>query len=558
LTLARNGFPLSAVKQRTFGAAVSPGRLALWVGLSCLILWAAGALARNATDEKQKQREAADALFNDGTILRLLIEVPPAQVDQLKSNARRYVRATVRDGTTVYTNVAIHLKGSAGSYRNIGDKVGMTLNFEVFEPNAPRFHGLKKLHLNNSVQDPTWMSELICGHMFRAAGVPAARAAHALVDLNGTKLGLYVLMESMDKDFLSLYFRTPRGNLYGQSGGCEVTDNIERMGGEGPRDWQDLHVLAAAVQEKDPIQRLQRVQERLDVDRFLSFMSLEVMLCHWDGYTFARHNYRVFYDMDARRSVFFPHDMDQMIGDPNIPVIPGVNGLVCQAILNTPDLRARYQDRFLDIFKNVFVVSDLTNRITQAVAHILPTVKAYNPDIARDLVNNTEGLKSRIVNREDGLKKQIAQIQGKPVKFESNVAKLSGWHPENDQNGAQLDQVKDKEGKRTLWIKANGATASSWRARFLLDPGTYRFEGLARTAGVQAVKDEMGEGAGLRCSQSRQPRANHLTGVAPWENLTFEFEVGSPREDIELVCELRATKGETWFDAESLKLVRLK
>ena len=544
--------------QRMFRAGPGPGPLAAWAGILCLALWTVGAEARNSASEREENREAADDLFSNGTLLRLQIEIAKPEMESLRKNPRRYVRATVRDGAAVYTNAAIHLKGSAGSFRNVDDKVGLTLNFDVFEPDAPRFHGLKKLHLNNSVQDPTWLSELVCGHMFRTVGVPAARAAHALVDLNGRKLGLYVIMESMDKDFLSLYFRSPRGNLYGQSGGCEVTDNIERMGGEGPPDWADLRALAAAVQEKDPIKRLRRLQEKLDVDRFLSFMALEIMLCHWDGYTFARHNYRVYQDVDSDHAVFLPHDMDQMLGDPNIPVLPGVNGLVCQAVFNTPDLRSRYRDQFFAIFTNAFVVADLTNRINQTVTNLLPKVKAYNPDLARDLVNNAEGLKSRIVNRAAGLKNQMAQLQGKPPKFESNVATLSGWHPENDQNGAQLDQVRDTDGKQTLHIKANGSTAASWRARFLLEGGSYRFEGLIRAAGVAAVKDEKGEGAGLRLASSRQPRANAVTGAAPWQNLSFQFEAGAPQADVELVCELRATKGEVWFDLDSLKLVRLK
>ncbi len=40
--------------------------------------------------------------------------------------------------------------------------------------------------------------------------------------------------------------------------------------------------------------------------------------------------------------------------------------------------------------------------------------------------------------------------------------------------------------------------------------------------------------------------------------LDFEFEVASPLDSIELVCELRATQGEAWFDTDSLVLVRLK
>jgi len=85
-------------------------------------------------------------------------------------------------------DVALHLKGSAGSFRPVDDKPGLTLILSRGESGG-RFHGLRKFHLNNSVQDPTYLSEAVSGGLFRAAGVPAARAAHAVVELNGRKLG---------------------------------------------------------------------------------------------------------------------------------------------------------------------------------------------------------------------------------------------------------------------------------------------------------------------------------------------------------------------------------
>ena len=79
------------------------------------------------------------------------------------------------------------------------------------------------------------------------------------------------------------------------------------------------------------------------------------------------------------------------------------------------------------------------------------------------------------------------------------------------------------------------------------------------TASVVAVPDpQKGEGAGIRISGSQTPRSNKLSGDAAWQSLAYEFDVTLPMEDVQLVCELRASKGDAWFDAESLKLVKLK
>ena len=74
-----------------------------------------------------------------------------------------------------------------------------------------------------------------------------------------------------------------------------------------------------------------------------------------------------------------------------------------------------------------------------------------------------------------------------------------------------------------------------------------------------ATRDEKkGEGAGIRISGSQQPRNNKLFADSPWQKLEYEFAVTDLSDEIDLVCELRASQGEVWFDVESLKLVRLK
>jgi len=67
-----------------------------------------------------------------------------------------------------------------------------------------------------------------------------------------------------------------------------------------------------------------------------------------------------------------------------------------------------------------------------------------------------------------------------------------------------------------------------------------------------------GAGAGIRDSKPRQPRSNKLEGDSSWQPLTYEFQVPFEEDEIQLFCELRAAKGEVWFDLDSLRLVKLK
>ena len=529
------------------------GSVQTWAVMVCLALSGGAVIAAKAPKEPQKDRAEADALFTQSNVLRLRLEIAKPDLDSLRKNPRKYVKVTLREGDAVFEDVGVHLKGSAGSFRQVDDKPGLTFNMAAFEASS-RFHGLRKFHLNNSVQDGSCLSEFVSGELFRAAGVPAARAGLALVELNGRKLGLYVFLESMDRDFLARDFHNTKGNLYGQAGGCEITDAIERMEGRGPLDRADLKGLAAAINEPNPAKRWERVQKALDVDRFLSFMALEVMLCHWDGYTFARHNYRVYHDLDTDRMVFLPHDLDQLMQDSNVPIVPGVNGWVSQTMVRTPETRDRYRARFGAIFTNLFVVSALTNRINQRVAQVMPVLKAADAGLAQNFQNNCGNLKSRIVNRAQALERQF-NLPG-PLKFENNVAKLKGWKQVVSQGNANCDETK-LDGKPVLHIKCEtGGGIASWRANVTLDQGRYRFSGQAKCAGVVPDEGGAGGGGGLRDKLSR--RNNKLSGDANWTLLEHEFEEGGDNRQVELVCDLRAKQGEIWFDASSLKLERLK
>src|SRR5258706_5043180 len=102
-----------------------------------------------------------------------MLEAAVEEGEAKKKKSRRYVRATVREGTNVFTNVAVHLKGM-GSFRPLNEKPSFAVRFDKFVPDQ-RYAGLSKLFLNNSSQDPSYLAEYISTSLFRDAGLPAAR-----------------------------------------------------------------------------------------------------------------------------------------------------------------------------------------------------------------------------------------------------------------------------------------------------------------------------------------------------------------------------------------------
>src|SRR5262245_39746243 len=83
-----------------------------------------------------------------GPVLVFKIEVEKANVDSLRREPRTYTKCTLKVGDQSFKEVAIHLKGAAGSFRGWDDKPALTLNMDHFAK-GQSFRGMDKFHLNN-------------------------------------------------------------------------------------------------------------------------------------------------------------------------------------------------------------------------------------------------------------------------------------------------------------------------------------------------------------------------------------------------------------------------
>jgi spore coat protein CotH len=511
------------------------------------------ALACGAADSFA-QAPGAD-LFTNAPVRRLEITIPADGLAELRNSARQYVTASVREGTNTFAKVGIHLKGSIGSFRAVDSKPAFTLSFDKLVADQ-RFHGLRKIHLNNSVEDASYMNELLGSDTFRAAGVPTPRVTHAVVELNGRRLGLYVLKEGFTEDFLGLYFRHATGNLYDIArDGHDVNEAMEKAAGANPGDRSDLGALTAAAEEPDLARRWSRLQTTLDMDRFLSFMTLEVLLGHRDGYCLARNNFRVYHDVDSGRMIFFPHGMDVLFGNARAALEPRMNGLVARAIMEIPEGRRAYRSRCALLMTNIFDVKKMTARIDGT----LPTLRpALLREEAASLEREAAALKQRIDARAIELEKQLREPPLELLRFHEGIAKLSGWQPFDVPDGGGMVRTNSSDGKSILAIHAGPVTSAAWRAKVLLPPGQYRFEGSVKTAAVTALNFGKNHGATLRVSGAPAIRPPGLLGDKAWKTLQVPFQTTEREQEVELVCDLRASRGTAWFDVESLHLVRLK
>ncbi len=514
--------------------------------------------AQNAILASQAGRPSlpGDDIFRDLVIPDLEIEIPMQATVRLSINPRTYLSVTIHEGERVYTNVALRLKGGPGSFQRLQETPSLTVNFDKFAP-GQTFHGLKKIHLNSSVQDRTCLNEKISRELFEAAGVPVPRAGHAIVTLNRRDPRLYVLLEGVNKQFLKRYFKDAKGNVYDGHSGTDVTDALPVNSGEENRDR--LRDLAAAAREPDLELRLQKLEKTLDLDRFLSFVAMEMMVSHWDGYTQGRNNYRIAHDRDTDRMVFVPHGMDQVFGESRQHLLmPKPAGLVARAVLEIPEERKRYRDRLAELATNVFRPAAITNRVREVAESIAGALEEIDPQSAKSYRERiAPAYCKKIQVRAAYCQREInSATQPHPAKFdESADATLTNWTPKTDQGDADLRQEKDEHGQSLLYIGTTSGCTASWRTTAVLEKGHYRFEARIKTKGVVLNPADQRAGAGLRTSRHRTGQKN--AGDLDWTPIHFDFDVTEDETDKELICELRANKGEIWYDLNSLKLKRL-
>jgi hypothetical protein len=496
------------------------------------------------------KNEPGAEFFGSAELRTFKITLGKEQFAALADNnrSRQYVPATVAVGGVTYSNVAVRLKGM-GSFRPLNEKPSLAVKFDEYVEDQ-KFFGLSKIMLNNSFQDPTYLAELVSMSMFHDAGIPAPRVTHAFVELNGRKLGAYVAIEAINKDFLRRHFKNTSGTMY-EAYLHDIDQNMDQDNGPSIKQ-RDRKALAEACNISDAASRWLTLQRLLNVDEFIDFTVVEMFISQTDGYAINRNNYRLYNDPTTGRFSFLPLGADWGFQKPGVSIQPPMSTLLVRAVWQTPQGRAQYRERFRTLYTNIFQVPVLAKRVDEAVARL----KRANPNGAREYDGYTTATRNAITERYRNIAEQLAAPEPEPLKFDAaGFARIPGWKTKTETGDAVLERHSHSN-RVDLFIDGNeGGCIASWRARAVLNAGKYRFEGKARCAGIDPRASSSGSGAGVRISGGK--RSNKLEGNKDWTLLQYEFEMPADGSEIEFVAELRANKGKVWFDRESLRLKKL-
>lgn len=185
--------------------------------------------------------------FKNNVVGQIHIVMKDSDWQDLKSNAlsRQYVRANFLYDGQFYENVAVRTKGEGTLASSVASgRLPLKIDFNFFNV-AQEFHGIKKLSLNNCFNDPSFMREVLGYWLFEQMGIPTPKSALADVWVNETHLGLYTMVEQVDKTFLRNHFADSKGDLYkpqGQAGALNWTKKDITSASKNSRPKMDLNV----------------------------------------------------------------------------------------------------------------------------------------------------------------------------------------------------------------------------------------------------------------------------------------------------------------------------
>lgn len=273
----------------------------------------------------------SDAVFADDSLPVVRITIDPADLAFLlnpanqQSDAEFMARFEFESPhlSGVVDSVGFRLRGNTS---RASAKKSFRVSFNAFTPGG-KFRGLEKLNLNGEHNDPSIMRAKLAWDLFGDANVPASRANHVALWINGTYYGLMMNVEQIDEQFLQRWFGGDAGSLYkclwpadltyrGPTGASyQPTANwapyvLER----GPGGYEDLARLVAVIDRSSDAVFRTEIERVLDVDGLLRAMAVIVATGSWDSYWFLKNNFYLYNDPIEGRFRFIPYDMDNSFG----------------------------------------------------------------------------------------------------------------------------------------------------------------------------------------------------------------------------------------------------
>jgi spore coat protein CotH len=328
----------------------------------------------------------ADAFFDDTRLHDVRLTLNARDWQTLKDDflGNTYYPTDFRWRDQVVRNVGIRSRGTGS---RSGTKPGLRVDFDRYI-NDMRFLGLKSFVLRNNVQDASNLHERLSMLLFRRMGLPASRQAHARLFVNNDYVGLYTLVESVDKGFLQRAYNQDNGYLYDydypvgapayyfEDRGVDPASYVPlpfkpETHEDNPRPEFIVELIQTINLTTSPVFRT-AISEYVDLDQFLKHVAVEMFVAETDGFLgdFGANNFFLHRFDNTKRFSFIPWDKSEAFkGGINFGILhniidvpsPVQNRLMARTI-SQPDNLNFYLDQLLECVRLAGELDGTTGR----------------------------------------------------------------------------------------------------------------------------------------------------------------------------------------------------
>jgi spore coat protein CotH len=308
--------------------------------------------------------QTSSDLFNGEVLHRIDLQIHSGDWAKLKANFQEntYYPADVTwNGQTVY-NVGIRSRGRGSRNPN---KPGLRVDIDRYST-GQTFLGLKSFILDNLTQDASGIHERVSVAFMARLGIPASRESHVKLYVSGAYVGLYTIVESVDKDLLARVFgvigEDTQNDGYLYEFKYQDHWGLQYLGGnlqpykdrfspvthESKSDeelYRPIENLVRLINETPEDRLAATLGELFDLPGFIRYVAAQNFLAEEDGFlgTYGMNNFYLYRLENSSKHVLIAWDSDNTFWGPTFPTNEGHgDNVLMQKLMRIPEYAALY------------------------------------------------------------------------------------------------------------------------------------------------------------------------------------------------------------------------
>ncbi|MEA3445412.1 MAG: CotH kinase family protein [Bacteroidota bacterium] len=234
-----------------------------------------------------------------------------------------YMEAGLEINGTALNPIGARIKGNSSYWAYPGNKKAFKLDLNEYF-SEQKYDGFKKLSLNNSFNDPSFLREKLLLDYIRKHNIPGPRCTFANVYINNNYWGFYTVVEQIDKTFLDDYFGNKDGNLFkGDPHGklkwkgpdqTQYYNDYELKTNESTNDWSDLVELIDKINNSSPAEFEDSLNSIFNTSIYLKSWAANILFVSLDSYIGFGHNYYIYHNSATHKFEWITWDANGCFG----------------------------------------------------------------------------------------------------------------------------------------------------------------------------------------------------------------------------------------------------